>query len=179
MGECRFRTCSVCGTRYWSSGPDYRFTRCVANFCPECQQDLEQVINPASEYDRQINNLYDALSGYRDIVINRCQGGFGLSFEARIRYLETLHIDYTLHDRESRESTRILGRVIHVNGRLWSEDHISRDDPVLVQIVREMGEAAAGHWSVLKIVSIPADVAWEIASYTGMEVVRECHRTWV
>ena len=59
---------------------------------------------------------------------------------------------------------------------------VSRDDPVLVQIVETMGvQAASGGFSQLAIVEIPDDVAadgWIIQDYDGVEWVAEKHRTW-
>ena len=65
-----------------------------------------------------------------------------------------------------------------VNDQYWDGRTIKRDDPVLVDIVREMGEAADGDYARLKIVQLPADVDWTIAEYDGQEWVAEQHRTW-
>jgi hypothetical protein len=51
-------------------------------------------------------------------------------------------------------------------------------DPVLVQVVRELGKRANSRYSDLKIVEIPADVEWQINEYDGVEWVAEKHRTW-
>lgn len=55
---------------------------------------------------------------------------------------------------------------------------IERDDPLLIQVVEELGEKASDRLSKLKVVSIPADVQWEIAEYDGYEHISEVHRTW-
>jgi hypothetical protein len=60
----------------------------------------------------------------------------------------------------------------------WSYYEISRADPYLVKIVREMGSSANGKFSNLKIVEVPGDVNWEVAEYDGNEWVAEKHRTW-
>ena len=99
---------------------------------------------------------FKALKGLRYIVINNDWGGFSLSEEAESRYKELTGInddDFSYYD-------------------------IERDDPYLVQIVREMGTAANGIYSKLKIVEIPGDVDWEIGEYDGNEWVAEKHRTW-
>ena len=47
-----------------------------------------------------------------------------------------------------------------------------RANPILVQVIEELGEAANGSkYSTLKIVEIPDDVNWEIADYDGSEWV--------
>ncbi len=94
----------------------------------------------------------------RTIVINRKYGGFGLSDLACQLYSD--HIDTTLD---------------WVPWNVWS---IRRDDPVLVQIVRDLGAKANGAYSDLHLVDIPADVEWQIDEYDGWEWIAEKHRTW-
>ena len=79
-----------------------------------------------------------------DIVINACFGGFNLSEDAYDRYRE-------------------------LGGTGESAWDISRNDPLLIQVVREMGMAADGPHSELNIVSIPNDVDWTIEEYDGSE----------
>lgn len=88
------------------------------------------------------------------IVINTCHGGFGLSKEALALYNE-------------RAGTAIK-----------YEDDIKRNDPILIQIVEELGEAANGSYARLKAVEIPDDVEWTIKEYDGDEWIAEKHRTW-
>ena len=94
----------------------------------------------------------------KKIVINKCHGGFGLSNLAMRRYAE---IKYNSGDVNT----------IHVYD-------IRRDDPVLVQVVEELGEKSNDVYSDLKIVEIPEDVDWYIHEYDGLEHVAERHRTW-
>lgn len=54
----------------------------------------------------------------------------------------------------------------------------NRADPLLVQVVEELGDAADGQCAELAIVEIPDDVSWEIDEYDGMERVDEVHRSW-
>lgn len=124
------------------------------------------------------HDILEVLRGYQDIVVNACHGGFGLSHEAQIEYLERSGTPYELRDRESRDSTTRYGRQIFVNGYPWSELGISRDDPVLVTVVKEFGEDANTRLSNLKVVRIPAGVEWIIEEYDGYEWVAEKHRIW-
>ena len=55
---------------------------------------------------------------------------------------------------------------------------IERNDPILVQVVEEMGEESYGGYAQLKVVEIPDDVDWFIDEYDGMEHIAESHRTW-
>jgi len=90
------------------------------------------------------------------IVINKCYGGFGLSKEAMDLYLERKGMQgEKLHDSE-----------------------IERDDPVLVEVVEELGILASGKYAEVEVVDIPDDVEWEIEEYDGNEWVAERHRTW-
>jgi hypothetical protein len=99
---------------------------------------------------------FKALKGVRYVLINNDWGGFSLSDEAETRYKE----------------------MAGITDENFSYYDISRDDPYLIQIVREMGQDANGSYSSLKIVEIPADVDWEIGEYDGREWVAEKHRTW-
>jgi hypothetical protein len=92
----------------------------------------------------------------RKIVINACFGGFGLSTKAFERYKELKGVD----DKRFYDRT------------------ILRDDPILVQIVEDMGDEASGGYAELRVVEIPDDVEWEIAEYDGYEHVAEAHRIW-
>jgi len=92
------------------------------------------------------------------VVINNCYGGFSLSDAGITRYLELKGIevpDKNFYDRD-----------------------IPRDDPALIQVVQEMGDAVNNYTSDLKIVEIPDDVEWQIEEYDGNEWVAEKHRTW-
>jgi hypothetical protein len=132
----------------------------------------QEMIDP--DYDL----LIDLLRGYRDLVINSQHGGFGLSRDAQIAYLERSKIPYTLVSREDRHSTERYGPIIIVNGKHWYDKDINRDDPVLVALVKELGKAAAGEHARLKVVRIPANVDWQIDDYDGKEWISERHRTW-
>ena len=88
------------------------------------------------------------------IVINSDYGGFGLSKEAIKLYNE-------------RSETKIEHD--------WD---VERDDPILVQVVEELGEEAEDAFAALKIVEIPDGIDWDIEEYDGMEWIAEVHRTW-
>ena len=122
--------------------------------------------------------LLEHLKGVRYVAINVCHGGFGLSLEAMKLYLERASIEYTLEPRGDRDSTNRYGPNIVVNNDYWTEFDIARDDPVLIGVIRDLGEAANSQYAELKIVKIPADVEWFIEEYDGKEWVAEKHRTW-
>ena len=53
-----------------------------------------------------------------------------------------------------------------------------RNCPLLIQVIKELGEKSWGSHAKLKIVEIPDGVEWEIDEYDGLEWVAEKHRTW-
>lgn len=136
------------------------------------------------------------------IVINTCFGGFRLSDAAVLRYTELKSIKlYVSSDRfgDSTFSTVPPEEVISqdtfyalsvkelkeraASNAKYNEQHFSpygipRNDPLLVQVVEEMGGAASGRFSALKVVEIPDGVLWSIHDYDGREHVEEQHRTW-
>ena len=88
------------------------------------------------------------------IVINTSYGGFSLSDNARA------YMGWTKQEALS------LG------------NYENRNNPDLIKCVEELGEAANGEFSKLKIVEIPDDVDWVIENYDGVEWVSEKHRVW-
>lgn len=100
--------------------------------------------------------LNDLKLGKRFIVINDCYGGFGLSARAQEEYKRLAGVsDPDFYDR-----------------------NIPRDDPYLIKVIKELGMAANGPHSNLKIVEIPGDIEWLVQDYDGAEWVAEAHRTW-
>lgn len=128
--------------------------------------------------DQTHDDLIRHLKGIREIVINKCHGGFGLSHEAELLYLKLAMIDYTTEDRLSRDETTRLGPQPMIDGVVWVSSDLKRDDPVLVSVVKRLGHKSNGRYADLKIVKIPASVEWEIMDYDGQEWVAEQHRTW-
>jgi hypothetical protein len=65
--------------------------------------------------------------------------------------------------------------------KIYFDPHdIARDDPILVRIVEEMGDAVNTYHSKLKIAEIPDGVIWEIGEDdTGYEWVQEKPRKWI
>ena len=151
--------------------------------------------------------LLNEIQGVRYVVINKQHGGFGLSQAGIQRYLEIKELEfYCKHNdhtkrgflnptywlvpedqqlqepsAETWHSMTLAERQQH--NKLWesytfSDRDLDRDDPVLVQVVKEMGPDAGGRFAALKIVEIPADVEWQIEEYDGLEWVAEKHRTW-
>ena len=124
------------------------------------------------------------------IVYNACYGGYSLSHEAMMRYAEikgiTLYtrVIYNVHqyflcppeeyDRiHAEESANTVGldRYKRSNELHFSYSHISRTDPVLVQVVEELGEKANGLCADLQIRELPAGTLYRFDEYDGFESV--------
>ena len=88
-----------------------------------------------------------------EILYNKCFGGFGFSSEAMNEYF-------------NRKQT--------VDPSSFSEYEIERHDPVMLQIVKEMGSRANGYCARLAIQSIPSHFVkyYEIDEYDGSESVQ-------
>lgn len=126
------------------------------------------------------------------IVYNAKYGGFGLSDAATMRYAEIKGI--TLYPFASERETithhylcepeeyeRILaeerlnpvgpGRFARSSAMYFSDGDIERDDPVLVQVVEELGAGASGRHAYLGIAELAAGTLYRIDEYDGMESV--------
>ena len=136
-------------------------------------------------------------SKMKKVVINRCFGGFGLSHKAVMRYAELKGIKlYAWLDKPYEgKSLDDKSAIIHYTtipkseylrmDSVKSSDYyfnphhdIPRDDPILIQVVKELGEEANNSCSSLKVVEIPDDVDWDIYEYDGVEWIAEKHRIW-
>lgn len=130
------------------------------------------------------------------VVYNACYGGFSLSDAAVFRYAElkgitlypeieprsgglTTHWTVPAEEREKhilqgkawdKASTeqRIASNAYYSAHVIYSRD-LKRDDPVLVQVVEEMGDAANGMCAKLRVADLPAGTAYRISEYDGFE----------
>ena len=186
MEEILNYKCSVCSCDFTEDegGVNGHFGMLPVAFCPTCFSCIidmaEQYLDVSdTELTEEQEQAFEALRGVRYVVINRQHGGFGLSWDAQIEYLNRAGIAYDLEDRDSRDDTRRYGHMIKLaTGDLWSDKNIARDDPILVAVVRDMGAAVNGNFARLKVVKIPGNVEWTIDEYDGLEWVAEKHRTW-
>lgn len=130
-------------------------------------------------------------------VINKCYGGFGLSEKAVKRYFEIINKPIFI-DRQRSFGTRTnsyyfcepseyhkvfaeakkSGDYSRANELYFCDYRLERDDPVLVQVVEELGKEANDNYAELKIVEIPSDLDYEIQNYDGLESIHERHSVW-
>ena len=111
------------------------------------------------------------------VVINSDFGGFGLSDEAIRAYAKKKGITLVEEKDSQFGFTNFYDGEISDDNLFWDRD-IPRNDEDLVEIVENLGAAASGRFSSLKVVEIPEDVNWYIEEYDGREWVAERHRTW-
>lgn len=150
------------------------------------------------------HTLLKHLRGVQHIVINDCHGGFGLSAMAIERYHDIMNQPVWIETNRMCSLVKTVWLVPpdqrvelpgskewqtmtdqeklnyndRYNNQVWSDRDLIRDDPVLIQVVRELGTKANAPVAKLKIVEIPASVEWQIEEYDGKEWVAERHRTW-
>lgn len=116
------------------------------------------------------------------IVYNTCFGGFGLSDAAVLRYGELKGIRFYLEKGQWSTVFWLLPPEERVdngaNQSFWA-DSIERDDPILVQVVEELGEAANGDYADLHITEISSGTLYRIDEYDGRERVMTVENyTW-
>lgn len=150
------------------------------------------------------HTLLKHLRGVQHIVINDCHGGFGLSAMAIERYHDIMNQPVWIETNRMCSLVKTVWLVPpdqrvelpgpkewqtmtdqeklnyndRYNNQVWSDRDLVRDDPVLLQVVRELGTKANAPVAKLKIVEIPASIEWQIEEYDGKEWVAERHRTW-
>ena len=86
------------------------------------------------------------------IIINDCYGGCIILEKAARRYCELKGINY---DKDWEKDYSVYG--------------IKRTDPILIQVVEELGKEANGFCSRLKIEEIPNGSYYRISEYDGWE----------
>ena len=109
------------------------------------------------------------------VVINTCFGGFGLSEKAWKRYSE--FAGFKLIKHPGKFGDELYKDSVQEDNFLFEGD-LSRTDPILVQVVEELGADANDRFSDLKIVQIPDNIEWYIHEYDGKESIHEQHRSW-
>jgi hypothetical protein len=102
------------------------------------------------------------------VVINTCYGGFGLSKQACELYAERKGLKVGKWN---------ANWGFFENGDFYDRE-IPREDPILIEIVEELGAAASSQYSDLKVVNVPEDANWGVEEYDGKEWIAETHRTW-
>lgn len=130
------------------------------------------------------------------VVYNACYGGFGLSREACKRYWELQGKEVwiengdfmgmftvwlvppeeriTLVGAKNWSSMSLTERLAYNkkhSEQTWYDHNVDRHDPILVQVVEELGEKADGYYAKLAIAEVSG--AYRIDEYDGSESVKQ------
>lgn len=132
-------------------------------------------------FDNDYNNFDELIDlvlkdiDYKEIVINSCYGGYGLSLLALKTYLEYKNLTY-----EIKRDDKYDEEFIYLSGTNFSFtcENIKRDDPLLVKVVKELGDKSFGEYSNLKVIKIPSKLKYKIIDYDGYEAVTEQFRVF-
>lgn len=100
------------------------------------------------------------------VVYNADYGGFSLSDAAIERYLNLKGWAFKVE----KDKYGFLHYIVEGHEHWYNRD-VPRDDPILVQVVEEMGSAANGAHASLAIREIEAGQRWRIDEYDGSESV--------
>lgn len=125
------------------------------------------------------------------VVINTTIGGFSLSIEATRLAYERGMKDLAFKDEVKKEDLdrwRKYTKSGEIHSCLPLSDDLKfmlndrtedRSNPILIQIIEEMGEKANGLHAILKIVDIPDDIEYNVCEADdGREWIAEKHRIW-
>lgn len=137
------------------------------------------------------------------VILNKCYGGFDVSDEGYQLYAKKKGLqlytyeanvsDFDLLDKVETPHRSLLtwyftkdfGETVRRDsfatddwGNSLRLDGDCRTDPVLIEVVEELGEKASGGFGKLFVVDIPDDVDYEIIEHDGYETLHESHRQW-
>jgi hypothetical protein len=137
------------------------------------------------------------------VILNKCYGGFDVSSEGyklyakkkglNLFFYKTSNLNYRFLEKISCSHNSILNYCFTKDFGLnickddmthedWDTllnlDTSHRTDPILIEVVEELGKEASGTFGNLQIVEIPDDMEYEIEDYDGVETLHELHRSW-
>lgn len=137
----------------------------------------------------------------KKVILNKCFGGFDVSKEAYMLYAKKKGITLYLYESEFINRKFIYKKVNDDNSifrhyfikdmgdnvEISNEDYEKyclylkdehREDPILIEVVEELGEKASGRFSNLKVVEIPDDLEYVIDEYDGIETLHQKVEEW-
>ena len=133
------------------------------------------------------------------IILNKRYGGFDVSDSAYKLYAKKQGMNLYVYNNdgefdtyakgESRFGdsnyyfTKDYGPKVNDKDIDWKHDFFrlyadKRTDPVLVEVVEELGENASGPYGRLVVVDIPDDMDWVIDDYDGFETLHAKVPVW-
>lgn len=135
------------------------------------------------------------------VILNKCFGGFSVSQEAYELYAKKKGIELFAYKLEIVSGkpiykktdtgnsiftitfTKDFGDYIELSDDDFDKyylglDESHREDPVLIEVVEELGERANSPFSKLVVVDIPDGMEYEIDDYDGVETLHQKVETW-
>ena len=131
----------------------------------------------------------------REIILNKCYGGFDVSYEAYKLYAHKKGLDLYRYKSSFKDIKHIIynkakddedlfvsyfTKDFGDNVEISNEDYEKyllniredkREDPILIEVIKELGEKASGRFGNLKIVKIPNDADFVLEEYDGIETL--------
>lgn len=137
----------------------------------------------------------------KKVILNKCFGGFDVSKEAYMLYAKKKGLTLYLYESEFINRKFIYKKVNDDNStfrhyfikdmgdnvEISNEDYEKyclylkdehREDPILIEVVEELGEKASGRFGNLKVVEIPDDLEYVIDEYDGIETLHQKVEEW-
>lgn len=137
----------------------------------------------------------------KKVILNKCYGGFDVSKEAYMLYAKKKGLTLYLYESDYIDRKFIYKKVNDDNSifrhyfikdmgdnvEIGNEDYEKyclylreehREDPVLIEVVEELGEKASGRFGNLKVVEIPDDLDYVIDEYDGIETLHQKVQEW-
>lgn len=130
------------------------------------------------------------------VILNKCYGGFDVSKEAYMLYAKKKGLNLyqyagdfvasnkkwiytaTLSDEALFKNYFIkdMGDNIEINNEDYKKynlylDDEHRQDPILIEVVEELGNKASGRFGRLEVVEIPDNCYYKIDEYDGIETI--------
>ena len=137
----------------------------------------------------------------KKVILNKCFGGFDVSKEAYMLYAKKKGLTLYLYESKFINRKFIYKKVNDDNSifrhyfikdmgdnvEISNEDYEKyclylkdehREDPILIEVVEELGEKASGRFGYLKVVEIPDDLEYVIDEYDGIETLHQKVEEW-
>ena len=135
------------------------------------------------------------------VILNKCFGGFCVSQEAYELYAKKKGIEIFAYKLECENDkpiykktdtgssiftitfTKDFGDYIDLSDDDFDKyylglDESHREDPVLIEVVEELGKRANSPFSKLVVVDIPDGMEYEIDEYDGLETLHQKVEKW-
>lgn len=130
-----------------------------------------------------------------EVILNKCYGGFGVSDAAYRMYAAKSGLDLFAYDVSGNRLpvgssnfcvtyyTKDFGEHLDrknedTRGYFFRLDDSHRTDPLLIEVVKELGDDADSAFSKLKIVDIPDGMDYVIDDYDGIETLHQKVMEW-